>query len=54
MFTLNYSKGTKHNDYMVFDNVNDAINTAWNMYVEKFADVVVVMDAKLNVVYRKA
>ena len=54
MFTLNYSRGTKHVGHMHFDNVNDAINTAWGMYVEKFADVVVVTDANGNVVYRKA
>lgn len=53
MFTLIYDKGTKKGR-MIFNNVNDAINTAWGMYVEKFADVVVVMDMNGNVVYRKA
>ncbi len=53
MFTLNYTKGTKYGQ-MHFDSEIDAINTAWEMYVEKFADVVVVMDMNGNVVYRKA
>lgn len=53
MFTLNYKKGTKWGQ-MHFNSKNDAINTAWGMYVEKFADVVVVMDMNGNVVYRKA
>ena len=54
MFTLNYSRGTKWNGHMHFDNKTDAISTAWGMYIEKFADVVVVTDANGNVVYRKA
>lgn len=54
MFTLNYTKGTRKNGHMVFDNENDAINTAWGMYVERYADVVVVTDMKGTVVYRKA
>ena len=54
MFTLNYSRGTKWNGNMHFDSQTDAINTAWGMYVEKFADVVVVTDMNGNVVYRKA
>lgn len=53
MFTLNYSRGTKRGQ-MHFYSETDAINTAWEMYVEKFADVVVVMDINGNVVYRKA
>lgn len=54
MFTLNYIKGTRKNGHMVFDNKNDAINTAWGMYAERFADVVVVTDMNGTVVYRKA
>ena len=54
MFTLNYTKGTRKNGRMVFDNENDAINTAWGMYVERFADNVTVMDKNGNVVYHKA
>lgn len=54
MFTLNYNKGTRKNGRMVFDNENDAINTAWEMYVERFVDTVIVTDKKGNVVYRKA
>jgi len=54
MFTLNYNKGTKCNGRMVFDNKNDAINTAWGMYVERFADAVVVTDKKGAVVYCKS
>ena len=54
MFTLNYTKGTRKNGHMVFDNENDAINTAWGMYIERFADNVTVMDKNGNVVYHKA
>ena len=54
MFTLNYSRGTKWNGHMHFDNKTDAISTAWDMYVEKFADNVTVTDKNGNVVYHKA
>lgn len=54
MFTLNYSRGTNWNGYMHFDSETDAINTAWNMYVEKFANNVTVTDKNGNVVYHKA
>lgn len=54
MFTLNYNKDTRKNGHMVFDNENDAINTVWEMYIEKFADNVTVTDKNENVVYHKA
>ena len=53
MFTLNYKRGTKRSQ-MHFYRETDALNTASGMYVEKFVDVVVVMDMNGNVVYRKA
>lgn len=54
MFTLNYSRGIKWNGHMHFDSEIDAINTAWGMYVEKFADKVTVTDKDGNVVYHMA